>query len=320
MDEMQALRSMRADVEPPAPLRLAGLRAGLFRSMTAPPPRRGFGLPRLAWRLGVAGGLAAALLAGITVAQGNGPLRPEPANAAAFLGQAAAAVAKQPSDQARPRDDQWVYTKHLSTNVTVKAEVGEKPSSRREVDVQEDESWFRFDGKEIAGVEPGGQVRRTPLDLEGYDDRYPAQVWDYHASLPLDPDQLLRAVHDEVKRIYPDNPEFHSGQGLNNRTVWLIGVLLGDDTGVLPSPELQAALYRALAKVPGVTATEGVTDLAGRESVLLSHRWRDYSFGILVDPESYALLGTSQKVKDGKVVEGSALLKAGIVDEAGERP
>lgn len=326
MDEMQALRELRREVRPASPHRMAALRAGLFRSMTTPPPRRRFGLPKLAWRVGLAGGLAVAMLVGVTLAQGtggeqgNGVFQPRAANAAVFLEQAAATVAQRPGGQERPRDDQWVYTKELTANETVEGDDPDDPNAKRGRTLSEGDNWFRFDGKEYASEFPGEGLQRHTLDLKGYDDRYPAQVRDYQASLPLDPDHLLAAVHAEVKRIYPDNPEFHHGEGLNNRTVWLIGVLLGSDVGVLPPPELQAALYRALAKVPGVTIAEDVTDLAGRKGVVLSHSWDNFSFGIVLDPETYAFLGEAYDVRDGKVYTGSALLKVGIVDEPGERP
>lgn len=324
MDEIQALRSLREETPQASPQRLAALRAGLFRSMTAPPPRRRFGLPKLALRLAVAGGLAVAMLVGVTVAQGNSVFRPEPASAAVFLEKAANTLAAQPSGQERPRDDQWLYTKKMETNFTVhsyfEGKPGSKPREERKVEVVTGEGWFRFDGKEMAWYDEAGKLRQGPIDMSGYDERYPAQVWNVLASLPLDPDEVLAAVQAEVKRIYPDSPELHHGQGLNERTIWLIGALLGEDPGLVPSPEQQAALYRALARVPGVTITPDVTDLAGREGVLLSRRTKTFVFGIVIDPDTYAYLGTAKRVENGKVVEGSSLLKSGMVDEPGERP
>ncbi|GAB3400773.1 CU044_5270 family protein [Flindersiella endophytica] len=323
MDEMQALRELRGEVEPASPRRMAALRAGLFRSMTTAPPRRRFGLPKLAWRIGLAGGLAVAMLVGVTVTQG-GWFRPDSASASVFLERAATTLAAQPSPRERPRDDQWLYTKKMTTNVTIRQELGDgsdsKSRSDREVDVVTSEGWFRFDGTAMAGYDERGKLRQSPIDLTGDDERYPAQVWNMHAALPLDPDKVLAAVHAEVKRIYPDNPEFHHGQGLDERTIWLIGALLGEDPGLVPAPEQQAALYRALAKVPGLTITRGVTDLAGREGVLLSRRTRTFEFGIVIDPDTYGFLGTASRVENGKVVEGTSLLRSGMVDSAGERP
>jgi hypothetical protein len=325
MDELQALRELRRDVEPAPPRRMAALRAGLFRSMHAPPPRRRFGVPKLVWRTALAGGLAVAMLTGITIAQGdgddpgNGVLAPRPASAAVFLERAAATVASRPDNRERPRDDQWVYSKTLVANETLDGDPDD-PKTKRGREIYESEGWFRFDGKEAAYREPDGSLDRMPLDLTGHDDRSPVQVWDYHESLPLDTDQLLAAVHEEVRRIYPDDPEFHHGPGLDFQTASLIGVMLGGGAGTPPSPELQAALYRALAQVPGLRITTGVTDLAGREAVQISAAYKRMSLGLLLDPKSYARLGDAQQLKDGKVYLGTSSLKSGVVDQPGQLP
>lgn len=324
MDEMQALRELRADVGPAAPRRMAALRAGLLRSMHAPPPPRRR-MPKLVWRLGLACVLTVALLAGITIAQGNPsdgpakgplqPLQPRPANAAVFLDRAADQVARQPSQQKPLQDGQWVYIRDLGSNKT------QDDKGREKVDITKQEFWFRFDGEEFAGRIGTGGLDRFPVEQAGDPDFwYPARVRDFQAKLPLDPDRLLAAVHAEVKRMHPKQREFHQGRGLDSQTVWLISELLGADVGVLPTPELQAAMYRALAKVPGIKVTENVIDLAGRRSVVLDYTWGWYQTGIVLDPTSYAYRGAAWELKDGKVYTGSARLQAAIVDQPGQLP
>ncbi|MFE9681998.1 hypothetical protein [Streptomyces sp. NPDC006285] len=71
-------------------------------------------------------------------------------------------------------------------------------------------------------------------------------------ALPTDPDALLEKVYDDTK----DNGSINRGAALE-----MIGDMLDDATLL---PEVNAALYRAAAKIPGVSVVERAEDIAGR--------------------------------------------------------
>ncbi|MGH3448783.1 MAG: CU044_5270 family protein [Nocardioidaceae bacterium] len=100
-----------------------------------------------------------------------------------------------------------------------------------------------------------------------------------------------------------------------------------------PSPKLQAALWRVLARLPHAHALGPVVDRAGRHGVGVAYS-SDYgglptSYRLIIDPNTGRLLGDSEVLtKDaGKlnvpipsVITYGAILAAGHVDQIGARP
>lgn len=273
-------------------------------------------LPRIA----LAGALTLGLLAAVVVVRDVGS---RPANAAAFLEHAATVVERQADTTAPPRDDQWLYRKELSNYRSF----FDFPDLSSQGETAEYETWVRGDGKERRVADKDGKPVR-PLTAWAYSlEWYPATVWAHWESLPRDPAALL----EEIKRDVQRDP-WVASLGRDGRPIehlrW-IRYLLGEP-GFQPPADLRAAMFRALALIPGIEVTEDVTDLAGRKAVLLSitsEFWEgDDDFvppvfreTILLDPTTYEFLGTAVDLKDGKVTLGTAFLAGKIVDEPGDR-
>lgn len=117
-------------------------------------------------------------------------------------------------------------------------------------------------------------------------------------ALPTDPDALLAKIYDDTK----DGDSVNRGQALEK-----IGDLLEEAT-LLPEPA--AALYRAAAKIPGVSVVENAEDYAGRPGIGLTFKERDERKVWVFDKESLNYLGTEQQ----------ALLEVGVADGIGEAP
>jgi hypothetical protein len=193
------------------------------------------------------------------------------------------------------RDDQYVY---ISTQ-------GEMRDSGITVGFRESR-WTAVDGKRpgrvrmtvlygppLPGLPPKGGTREGTLSPD-------PNVTTYREleALPTDPDALLKKIYDDTK----DKDSINPGQALET-----IGDMLDDATLL---PKVNAALYRAAAKIPGVSVVENAKDLAGRPGIGLSFKERDDRHTWVFDKESLNYLGSDKE----------ALLGAGIVDKAGETP
>lgn len=116
-------------------------------------------------------------------------------------------------------------------------------------------------------------------------------------ALPTDPDVLL-------DKIYADSLGEQSRQSAALET---IGDMLDDATLL---PELDAALYRAAAKIPGVTVVEHAKDYAGRSGIGLTFKDRADSAVWVFDKKSLNYLGTNKE----------ALLDTAVVDKFRQTP
>ncbi|MET8647417.1 CU044_5270 family protein [Streptomyces sp. NPDC004675] len=132
------------------------------------------------------------------------------------------------------------------------------------------------------------------------------------SKLPTDPDEMRDRLYEvgagEVDKERPDQD-------------YAAFVLLGDliRESLMP-PEVSAALYRAAARIPGVTLVRHVKDSAGREGVAVTRGSGDGSDRLIFDPKTYAFLGERQLDAKDQVTGGSAILERTVVDKAGERP
>ncbi|MGK3944994.1 hypothetical protein ABK046_42190, partial [Streptomyces caeruleatus] len=80
---------------------------------------------------------------------------------------------------------------------------------------------------------------------------------------------------------------------------------------VLIPPNVQAGLFRALAKIPGARVTTGVKDPLGRAAIGVSVNYAEKTPSgwqgkqeIFFDPQSYAYLGQTRN--DGETVSARA--------------
>jgi hypothetical protein len=350
MDEIDLIRAARpGDSYPPAEraagrARLDAAIAEAAASATPQPARQGRRPSRRGRRVAIAGALAIAVAVALTVTQqlnpdGTPPAAPT-ANAAELANSAATAAATRSIPTPRPH--QWVYTKELRVEYP-----GDKPFTH--------EHWVRVDGKKFAyptsnlraahprkvsrermhlsvltsrlGCPPGKPERIRPAVGLG-------RFFPNPSAVPTDPDGLLAAVYQLVEN--PACAPIPVGDTVQDRAFMLIDAMLET---VMPA-EVRAALYRALAKIPGVTVVQGATDAAGRRGVALaraaafegpgSSRW--LRLEIILDSHTYRYLGARHIVtrdhvgprgtwlRKGQVLVSRAQLALAVVNAPCQRP
>ncbi|MGI8331043.1 CU044_5270 family protein [Actinomadura scrupuli] len=293
--------------------------------------RRRLRLPRMGVRLVAVGALAVTITAGVTVAQNLGGVdergRPKPivpvlpagpvANAAQALDRAATAAEARTFTP--PRPDQWTYLENRETSPSGgPGGVATGGPLKTRVSRQ----WRRADGKRSAWIEKGRlQIQDEPGRLTPPAD-YPTL-----AALPTDPAALLKWVDKEMGGLGGDAPEGHHAMAYTLLTTVL-------RNSVLP-PAVEAAIYRAMKQIPGVTLVPRAVDVAGRPALALGRVQEGWlSEEVLLDRTTYTYLGErsiaikqhtskgldgSWTVKKGTVQLFAARIKAGIVDKAGQR-
>jgi hypothetical protein len=306
--------------------------------------------PRSRRSLAIAGGALAAAAAGAIVvtqslpgAPALGPARPghhpaaaapEPAAAAPGPTAAAAQFVAYATKAAStttfdPAPDQWVYEKVLTVGT------GELPhNGSAGVPAQRFtyERWFSGDGQREGAIRNGKLTIGASPESGGGEkiDGWPQMAlpvsYKYLNSLPASPADLTRliAAANEV-----DPATVAGGTAVFNAIKNLM-------INVVLPPQLNATLYGALARLPGVTFDKSVTDASGRTDAGFSTVQEGYlKEEILVSPSTFAYLGLQEiAVKDhtqvaldgtfhivkGQVLSWEAQLAAGIVSQAGQRP
>ncbi|MEU9456418.1 CU044_5270 family protein [Streptomyces sp. NPDC048277] len=198
------------------------------------------------------------------------------------------------------RDDQYIY---VSTQ-------GAMTFSKDDVRIMRVTEWTAVDGRRAGlrrfNVLVGPPFRpRDPLsayskgthDMKLYPD---PNVTAFRAlqSLPTDPDALLAKIYAGTKG---------EGQTRESAALEKIGDLLPDAKLL---PELDAALYRAAAKIPGVSVVSHAKDYTGRSGIGLSFKERDGRTVWVFDTKSLDFLGTPDE----------ALLDVGVADRTGGTP
>ncbi|MFE7710088.1 CU044_5270 family protein [Streptomyces sp. NPDC057486] len=237
----------------------------------------------------------------------------------------AAAGGKQPTVRA----DQFVY---IESKVAYAAQsAGGGPVTMAPVHTRQ--VWSSADGSRPGLLREGGGPD-TPLDadapvhtLDGpgatprpstLDERGPSvgnPTHRYVASLPTDPDALLKLIRDETRG---------QGQDPDQRAFTAIGELLAETWA---PPQVSAALYKAAARIPGVTVIHAATDATGREGVAVARTAHGQQTQWVFDRTTYAFLGERTVLTEagdagpaGTVVGTSAVLTKAAVDRAGETP
>jgi hypothetical protein len=192
-------------------------------------------------------------------------------SATQVLGHAAAVASATPALTVRPH--QWVYDK------------GIKSAGTRSFTMA---SWIRFDGQETASFEHGKLVvyPGTPQDVALL--ATPQAAAGFLASLPTDPAALLAAVY--TKADAQPRSQWVSKNRDARAFSFLTTVMWNALAGV--PPQHQAAAFRALAKIPGVTVQTGLTDAAGQPAIGLTFKTGNGLNGTLfLDPHTYTISG-----------------------------
>ncbi|MEV0484831.1 CU044_5270 family protein [Streptomyces sp. NPDC050508] len=327
MNEPADARALRADVPLPDSDRLAPQRALLteefrleavagHRPAPVVPPRRSRRFVLMtavaATGLVVTGGVVVSL-----TDDTPGTVRATPAGrhllsaqaSADTLELAAATVEKLGTTEPGPK--QWVY---------------EKSTTLGQGKPQTSEEWTRWDGTgsaRLPGIPGAGDISHfDPNKLqvwygpnqeekwkkEGYDDRSQRQFYRFLKTLPSDPDRMMAAIRKE-----------HAIGDIKGETVaerdWReIDVLY---RSVLIPPNVQAGLFRALAKIPGARVEKGIKDPVGRAAIGVTVTYAEPSASgwqgkqeLFFDPKTYVYLGETlhatpiEVSKDAKDAEG----------------
>jgi len=198
------------------------------------------------------------------------------------------------------RDDQYVYVRTQ----------GSMKFSENDVRILREASWNAVDGKR-AGLRRITVLVGPPFRARDPFSGYSKGTHDMRLSpdpnvttfrelqaLPTDPDALLEKIYAGTKG---------EGQTRESAALEKIGDMLPDATLL---PELDAALYRAAAKMPGVSVVTDAKDYTGRSGIGLSFKERDGRTVWVFDKKSLAFLGSRDQ----------ALLTVGGADKAGETP
>ncbi|MFD9049321.1 CU044_5270 family protein [Streptomyces zaomyceticus] len=204
------------------------------------------------------------------------------------------------------RAGQYIYIETRSANTHVKTVGG--VSSLVSTPLHTRQSWRSPDGLDGWLIEPGN-TGPEGITLAGPDEtgntpkpHLGAPSHDYLATLPTDPDALLRKIHQETEG---------QGNGKDQQAFTTIGDLLVESW---PTPKLTAALYRAAAKIPGVVMVDSATDAAGRKGVAVARL--DESSGQrtewIFDSKTLTFLGERTVQVKGTGGEGG-LIKPGTV-------
>jgi hypothetical protein len=294
MNDLDLVRDLRADVPSPTRERLAPGRARLLTSISRP------SRPRYARRavLPVAAAAAAASAVAVAVASGAfaGPairsaaVRPPAIRltlTARLLSTAAATVAKHPA--VRPGPHQWFYTKFAAQDYGQPA--------------QSDENWETFDGRQTAYFQNGQLVVRKTLGVFGGGG--PAPLGEYNAnatpqtaynalaSLPSNSRALLGVIARQVAKAGPSVApgsvvSLYAPKSRDELEFDYLAQLLWNSAPGQP-PAAEAAVFRALAAIPGVSSQQGITDVIGRPAIGLSDNGGKTQ--LLLDPQTYQVIG-----------------------------
>jgi hypothetical protein len=226
---------------------------------------------------------------------------------AAVLERAAATAAARPFTA--PRDDQWIYTEDRLTTSDGTTD------TRRQ--------WRRADGGGIAQIDERGRLDVQLLARPKGRPVPPLDSYKGLATLPTDAGALLRWAYAQ---------RMTNGTSSRDAVVYLMfSHVLREN--VLP-PALEAAIFRALERLPGVTVR--AVDVLGRPALALGQTDDWLHQELLLDRATYAYLGQRSTVTrdatidpqkagnaTGAVRKGSEVVAtrvaSAVVDEPGER-
>ncbi|MFD9791651.1 CU044_5270 family protein [Streptomyces sp. NPDC059070] len=211
------------------------------------------------------------------------------------------------------REDQYVYTRSKATTTAHIKPVKAGPLKEREDWRSQDSrptrdgGFFREDGTYMpihnSGPTPAGINRPT---------------YGWLASLPTDPDALYQRIRKETMPI--------KGLDFDQAVFDTFGNLLRDT--VMP-PRMQAAFYKAAAKIPGVVELADGADADGRHGLAIAREDhdRDQRTEWVFDKGNLTFLGqrtyltkTSEWGEAGTLVWANAILERAVVDKPSRMP
>ena len=311
--ELTMVSELRAEVPEPDNARLATSRALLISKAAKPERTRAIRIARPAFLIPTLAVTAAAAVA-FTYALSPGDANPPakqiaqgrsttPASvtqaqlAARVLNTASDVVSRAPVS-AEPTPGQWIYTKTVGYGYPGLVE----PSG-----ITTDEEWVTFDGTKSAYYANGnsGQLiihtRTWTASTAGLSALAafnaivsPKTAYDALASLPQNPRALLARVAEAAGNSVGGSPIGGGAPATKGQIefAYLSSLLWNAAGGVGGPATAEAAAYRAMATIPGVSVQQGITDEAGDPAIGVSD---DGGYSqILLDPVSYQVIGERQ--------------------------
>lgn len=336
MNELTTLRQLRSDVPTPADDALRAAEARLVATIRLERRARPRPARRLAWSAAFATGLAAVAAVGVLAAHTR-PMEKgdEPADlttAAQILGLAATAADGR-ADLA-PGPGQAIMIKSTTTHL------GTYVGGARFLYRTERTNWQpvdtgRYGALEIRHLEPEAfagepippeEIARTGrVELHstkpcpGGSAEFSRRQYNQLRFLPTTPEKMLAFLRASSGAT--NDPKADRRSSPDELTFGAAGEMVGES--YLPAPQ-RAALYRALALIPGLELVENATDAAGRAGVGVA--FRDTNRGVrrelIFDPETFRYLGERAFVTDaaaakapvGAQTAATAQLSAEVVD------
>ncbi|MEU6797485.1 CU044_5270 family protein [Nonomuraea wenchangensis] len=295
--DLAELRDLFAEQPHPTAERLAPARTALLTEARAKRLRSRTGLRRVS----LAGGLVAAMAAGVVVVQTFGSSAP--ASAAEVLRLAAEAATAAPWPE--PRDDQYLHYERIAET---RSEKGVPDVGPRHITGEVWESvdasrpgllWHKPPKSRPQSPEYKELLIRCPERGAGRPAYADLREW------PTDQEQLRRKLTDY---------RMTSGKDAATRTWNAVINLLG---GPVP-PEQQAAIFKIAATLPGIE-TEELKDAAGRSGIAVTRvdnlgpKGAVSRESLIFDKSSYVLLG-GQELVPGQGRELWSLTRPRITD------
>ncbi|WP_067138234.1 CU044_5270 family protein [Microtetraspora malaysiensis] len=308
MNDLTEIKRLWEEVPPGSQEHLAGARTALLEAARTPaqgkPTVRVPRLRRYGLRIGIAGGLAAAMAAGVTVvqvglgdSQGSdgiaGLLAAPPANAQQLLKVAAHAAAAEPD--LRPGPGQYIHTETRVMNYWSFGSAGAHISRTEERWVPADgaKQWLTREqttkAEPVPGVPMPSQRPIPGVTMETEDSLYEsscaagskdaiteAQMSDW----PTDVAFLRKQVQAKAAK-YTAVPE-------KLREWEAVGTLL---RSTVFRPGLTAALYQITAEIPGITLVPDAVDAAGRRGIAVALENDGVRSELIFDKQTYHYLG-----------------------------
>jgi hypothetical protein len=327
MDELDLIRSFRASTPPPSQLAITRAQ----RAWRRQEPRR----PRWVARVAIAACLAAAATAIALVVPGEREGRlgaPDASAAATTLRLAASSQKGGLTRPLRPGEFFYVRTK------TAWGMGGDTDGGYTVIQPGVRESWMAIDGTRRWRTRPVGRMQfpgprdrarweaaGSPAALGRSDYRVgpPRKGPFYLGVQPMTYEELLDLPRDAeslYRRLRAAAVECDCGHSVDNETFVIVGDLMREN----PIPaDLEAALLRAAALIPGIKLIEKESDVAGRPGVGVAVDYAGHRSVLVFDRDSYELLGENERLLErnnyvdgdpGELIGGSAVLESGVVD------
>ncbi|MFI7013729.1 CU044_5270 family protein [Streptomyces sp. NPDC050164] len=316
MDDLTLVRELEADVPPLTDRARTDARTRLLHAIDreSRPGRAGSFPRRLVIRTAIAATATAAAATGAVVLTTGGEEKksgtPQLASAGAvrLLHRAADRSRLDSANLPVPRNDQYLYTKEITTRTFLRSGKTQRFT---------DESWLSVDGSKPSRYSYFGRILDEP-PLGEHQVRWPPTEYAKLRKWPTDPDELLAYLRLGA-----------SGSPEADQDAYLNACLLMRGPRVMP-PGLQAAAFEAVAQLPGIELDHDAVDALGRRGIAVSHPGLHFAF--IFDPRTYAYLGLRQEgSRGGKWVDGElrggqkytdvkGLVAVGVVDRIGRRP